>query len=150
MRSIDTLVNNALLSRAAFYNSLLDGKTEKRDIDQEAGYPDVITTDDYTQMYRRQDIAQRVVTLEPEESWSEYPDIYETDEGRETAFEKAISKFVVETSLHEYLAKVDAISGIGQYAVLFIGVDDGLDFDAPAPGFTEDGIAESRGSAKVL
>jgi hypothetical protein len=150
MRSIDTLVNNALLSRAAFYNSLLDGKTEKRDIDQEAGYPQVITTDDYVQMYRRQDIAQRVVTLEPEESWSEYPDIYETDEGRETAFEKAIFKFVVETSLHEYLAKVDAISGIGQYAVLFIGVDDGLDFDAPAPGFTEDGVAESRGSAKVL
>jgi hypothetical protein len=150
MKSIDTFINNALLSRAAFYNNLLDGKNEDRNIDNEAGYPESISIDDYVQMYRRQDIAQRVVTLEPEESWSEYPDVYETDEGRETAFEKAISSFVVETSLHEYLAKVDTVSGIGQYALLFIGLDDGQKFNTPAPGFTEDGPAETPGAAKVL
>jgi hypothetical protein len=150
MNKFDTLVTNALLSRAAFYNSLLDGKNEDRNIDDEVGYPESISIDDYVQMYRRQDIAQRVVTLEPEESWSEYPDIYETDEGRETAFEKAVSTFVVETSLHEYLAKVDTVSGIGQYAVLFIGLDDGGEFDTPAPGFTENGLADTPGQANVL
>ena len=150
MSKLDQLINNALLSRAAFYNSLLDGKTEDRDIDAEAGYPEVVTIQDYIQMYRRQDIAQRVVTLEPEESWSEYPEIYETDEGRETAFEKAISSFATETNLLKYLAKIDIVSGIGQYGVLFIGLDDGKPFDEPAPGFTEDGEASSPGTAKVL
>ena len=37
MNKFDTLVTNALLSRAAFYNSLLDGKNEDRNIDDEVG-----------------------------------------------------------------------------------------------------------------
>ena len=150
MKPIEKLITNALLSRAAFYNSLMDGKNEDRNIDDEVGYPESISMDDYVQMFRRQDIAQRVVTLESEETWSEYPEIYETDEGRETAFEKAISSFVTETNFLKYLAKVDIVSGIGQYGVLFIGLDDGQDFDTPAPGFTEDGLADSPGEAEVL
>lgn len=146
----DQLLLNALLSRTAFYNTLLDGSQDERNVDREVGYPDVITTQDYIQMYRRNDIAQRVVTLEPEESWAEYPEIYETDEENMTRFEKAVKRFTSKTDLFKYLFKIDTISGIGRFGVLFIGLDDGEDFSKPAPGFAEDGPAEKAGSAKVL
>lgn len=150
MNKIDKILVNALLSRTAYYNNLFDGSQESRNVDEECGYPDSVSTVDYVQMYRRNDIAQRVVTLEPEESWSEYPEIYETDEETITRFERAVKKFVSKTSLFKYLFKADTICGIGRFGVLFIGLDDGEDFDKPAPGFTEDGMADSPGSAKVL
>jgi hypothetical protein len=146
----DELIYNALLSRAAFFENIMDGKQGDRDVDKECGYPKNIGISDYVTMYRRQDIAQRVVTLEPDESWSEYPDVYETDEGRETAFEKAVSRFVVKTSLYEYLFKADVVAGIGQYGLLFIGLDDATDFEKPAPGFDDNGPLDTPGDAKVL
>lgn len=150
MNKTDQLILNALLSRTAYYNNLFDGSQESRNVDEECGYPDSVSTSDYIQMYRRNDVAQRIVTLEPEESWSEYPEIYETDEETITRFERAVKKFVAKTSLFKYLCKLDIISGIGRFGVLFIGLDDGEDFALPAPGFTDDGPADKPGSAKVL
>ena len=144
------LLVNALLSRTAFYNTLLDGSQDERNVDEEVGYPDSISIQDYILMYRRNDVAQRIVTLEPEESWSEYPDIYETDEEKLTRFERSVKKFVTKTDLFKYLFKIDTISGIGRFGVLFIGLDDGEDFSEPAPGFTDSGPAGSPGKAKVL
>ena len=147
---MNELIANALLTRTQFLSQLLDGSQENRSVDDEVGYPDRIAKVDYVEMYRRNDVAQRVVTLEPEESWSEYPDIYETDEEKTTRFEKAVKKFTNKTNLFRYLSKIDTICGIGRFGVLFIGLDDGEDFSSPAPGFTEIGEADSPGTAKVL
>jgi hypothetical protein len=146
----DNFILNALLSRASFYDNLLDGRYGSRDVDEECGYPKNITIDDYILMYRRNDVAARVVNLEPEESWNEYPMVYETDEERKTPFESAVETLSTRTKLFSYLVRLDTISGIGRYGVLFIGLDDGEDFSSPAPGFTEDGVADAPGSAEVL
>lgn len=132
------------------YNALLDGKNKTRDIEGECGYPEVLTMDEYKQMYERNDIAARVVDVEPKECWKEYPEVYETEEERETTFEKAVDRLINETRLYSYLERVDRVSGIGEYGVLFIGLDDGKEFEEPAPGFTDDGTSETPGEAEVL
>lgn len=149
--TLGQLIVNSLLSRSAFNTQLLDGRYGTRDIDAECGYPEGITIQDYVKMYERHDVAARVVDLEPNECWKEYPDIYETEEERETKFEKAVDKLVSDTNLYSYMARVDRISGIGRYGILFLGLDDGRDFEEPAPGFNEDGPRENKmGDAKVL
>lgn len=129
---------------------VLDGPNEDRDIDRQCGYPEVITLTDYLYMYRRNEIGNRVVNLEPDECWKEYPLIYETEEERETAFEKAVDRLEKKTNLYSYLHRLDRISGIGSFGVIFLGLDDGLQFDQPAPGYDESGPTEGRGTAQVL
>lgn len=143
-------VTNALLSRAAFYNALLDGHDENRDVDGECGYPESISVADYITMYRRCDVANRVVTIEPDKCWQDYPEIYETDEERMTDFEEAVEDLIDRTDLFSYMERIDVVSGIGRYGVLFIGLDDGREFDTPAPGYTENDKAGGPGTANPL
>src|SRR5688572_14451476 len=75
---------NTLLSRAALVRAMT---TTDRDIDKECGYPDIITPDDYWDMYRRNGIARKVVNFFPDECWSLSPEVYETEEQTETPFE---------------------------------------------------------------
>lgn len=144
------LVINALLSRSAFNKQILDGRYGTRDIDKECGYPEALNTSDYIAMYERNDIASRVVDIEPNECWKEYPEIYETEEERETEFEKALDKVLADTNLYSYLARVDRVSGIGRFGVLFLGFDDGRDFDSPAPGYSDSKKLDDAGDAKIL
>lgn len=144
------LVLNYLFSRTSFYPTLYDGKFGTRDIDAECGYPSDISTREYMRLYLREGIAARINDIEPNECWKEYPEVYETEENRETEFEMAVDKVIAETNLYSYLARLDRVSGIGRYGVLFIGLDDGSKFEDPAPGYTESSEAETPGSAKVL
>ena len=89
---------------------IYDGNFGTRDVDKECGYPDVIVLEDYAKMYERNDIAARVVDLEPDECWKQYPEVYETEEERETKFEKAVDKIIRDTRLYSYLHRVDKVS----------------------------------------
>lgn len=149
-QKMNQMLVNAFISRSALNAQLLDGKYGTRDIDSECGYPEALGPSEYVQMYERNDIAARVVDIEPAECWKQYPEIYETEEERETPFEKAVDKVIRKTNLYSYLARVDRISGIGRYGILFLGFDDGQEFDKPVPGFTVDGEADSVGNANIL
>lgn len=143
------MLTNAYLGRD-IRTPLLDGPYGTRDIDKECGYPEAIGIVDYVRLYERGDIAARVVDIEPMECWKEYPTIYETEEERETPFEKAVDKLVSKTNLFSYLLRIDRISGIGRFGVLFLGFDDGREFNTPAPGFTDSKESEEVGKAKIL
>lgn len=144
-----TFINN-VYDRALAGIPILDGRDGTRDLDMECGYPEEINPSDYMRMYRRGDVAKRVVHLEPDECWKEYPEIYETEEERETPFEKAVDTLVAKSKLYSYLHRLDRISGIGRFAVLFVGLDDGEDWAEPAPGFTKHGQEATTGKAKIL
>lgn len=139
-----------LLDRTMASIPILDGPEGDRDLDQLCGYPKVVTDLEYMQMYRRHEIANRIVNFEPDECWKEYPKIYETEEERETPFEKAVAKFIANSKLFSYLHRLDRMSGIGKFGVMFVGLDDGAEFFTPAPGFTDEGPAPERGSANVM
>lgn len=137
------LVENASLMRSTLLNKLIDSR---RDIDQECGYPKKLTTQHYKLMYDREGIASRSVRILPEESWAQDPEVYETEDPSETAFEKAWKDLDDQKHLLSYLSKIDELSGVGQFGVLLLGLDDGLDLDQPVEGIDERG--EKTGNVK--
>lgn len=120
---------NLLLERRAFLRQLLD---PRRDIDAECGHPETVGVADYKKLFLRGDIATRVVTVLPEESWSESPDVFETEEEEETEFEKAWIALEEEFQFYSVLERLDILSGIGRFGILLLGIDDGLPLDQPA------------------
>ena len=116
---------------------VLDGIDGTRDLDKECGYQNFIQDNDYVRMFRRGDVAARVVVLEPDECWQQYPRIYETEEERDTEFEKAVDRLEAKTRFFSYLHRLDRVSGILRYGVMLIGMDDGNGLDIPAPGYDE-------------
>jgi len=90
---------------------------------QALDYPSNITYDDYRQRYKRQDIANRVVSAPVQATWSTEPYVSETA-AEETAFEREYEEFADSTNLYLYLRKVDLLASLGRFAVLFLGLDD--------------------------
>ena len=99
------------------------------------GYPEIISVRDYRKAFERGDIAETVVSAKPEVTWGGVePYVRETDNYKiETEFEKEYDKLIEndDVNLYPTLERADIISGIGRYGGLFLGWDDGLDFDKP-------------------
>lgn len=130
LRSMLALNQAALLDRSAFFK-LLDLKA---DINNECGYPDDITPQEYQEMYDREGVATRVVQVLPEESWRLAPEIYETEGKDETGFEIRWKELETKFHIFSYLKRADILSGIGRFGILIIGIDDGKPLDQPVDG----------------
>jgi hypothetical protein len=105
----------------------------------------MITQDMYWNMYDREPVAARVVEVLPKESWQIQPLVYEDEESENvTSFEedwdslgtslRGESYFEEEEGnpVFEHLLRADILSGIGQYGVIVIGIDDKKNLDEPA------------------
>lgn len=118
---------------------------QTRDLDKEFGYPDLITSEDYWKKFDRADVAARVVSIYPEECFSEAPLIYETEDAEiNTAFERAWDALDDELHITSFLLRADILSGIGRFGVILLGLDDGLNLDQPVAGF-KDPVAPKPG-----
>jgi len=133
---IRNIVENASLMRSTLLNKLID---PRRDIDQECGYPKELTTEQYRIMYDREGIASRVVNIMPEESWAQDPEVAENEDPDETEFEGAWKDLERDIKAWSYLCKADELSGIGQFGVILLGMDDGGELDQPVEGIDERG-----------
>lgn len=125
---LNELVRNTMLERQEWLRRLMD---PRRDVGRECGHPEVITMSDYLQMYQRGDVSARVVHVWPEESWSERPQVYETEDPEETRFEKAWKDLDLQLSLVPVLYRADILSGIGRFGIILLGLDDGKDLKEP-------------------
>lgn len=108
-----------------------------KDINSECGYPDVITREHYASMYQREGVAKRSVNVLPEETWVERPEVTETKEADETEFDKAWVELEKKYNLYHYLERIDKLSGIGQFGVLLLGINDGLSLEQPVAGIND-------------
>ena len=126
------LIRNSqtLLRRSALWNLI----TNEIDIDYECRYPISITKESYRKMYDREGLAERVVHILPEESWSISPEIKEDDTTDKTAFEEAWDDLELTHHITHYLERIDILSGIGRYGVLLFGLGDGGKLNTPAAG----------------
>ena len=98
------LVQNILTLRSQLLKQLID---PRRDLDEECGYPDPITTDMLLRMYDRDGVANRVVGLYPREAWKMEPEIYEDeDPDAETDFEIAWNKLQKKHNLLHYMQRM--------------------------------------------
>ena len=124
------LIANAVMTRAELMAGLLENN--KRDLNRECQYPDNPTFKDYYDLFVREGVANRAIRIICEESWQVDPHVYETEDQTETQFEMMLNKIVEHRNLWHYLERLDVISGIGQFAVMLIGIDDGQQLDVPA------------------
>jgi uncharacterized protein len=117
------------------------------DMNFECRYPDNITIQEYTQMFARNGIATRIVNVMPEECWNTYPTITETEDKAETAFEADWNELEKNKHVLSYLQRIDVLSGVGEYGVLLLGLDDGAELSEPVQGISEK-TGEKEGNAQ--
>jgi hypothetical protein len=124
-------LTNTLIRRANFFSKLGLTFGDKRDIYDALGYKKVLTYDDLAARYFRQDIAGTIIKAYPAATWSNPPEITEDEHSEDTPFEADFKKVSRRIKLWHYLKRVDIVSRIGQYGVLFVGTRDGNSFDRP-------------------
>lgn len=125
------MVRNSIVSRMAMLNRG-QGVTHngERDVWRACGYPKEIRYIDYHNRYTRQDVAGRIVDAYPDACWEEMPNLTLEieDEPLETGevhpFAKKWNDMVDNLHLQSYFNRVDKLSRIGHYAILFLGFDD--------------------------
>ena len=142
MGTTDGSILGARAALAAMMGVIFNGQ---RDIYEAAGYAKTLTYLDYCGVYRRQDIARRIVSAVPSETWRLDPTILdgndETDGADDTEFAAAVQELAAvgqpgqflldQPGLFQVLHRLDRVAGIGCYGVLFLGLNDGQTIDQP-------------------
>lgn len=129
----------------------------RRNIDDECGYPEIVESQDYRDLYDREAVASRVVQVMPLECWQVTPEVYEDEDVKvSTAFELAwanLPKTIRGKSWFQdqegnpvvaAWLKADILSRIGSFGIILIGIDDGRRLDEPVEGFEEDDSETTR------
>lgn len=147
-RNFEYMVQNVMSMQREMFNRLLD---PRRDLDKECGFPKSMDADQYWQLYNGDGIAARVCEVLPKHIWQVQPEVFEDEESdTQTPFELAwddlCSGLRPEKSYYQdekgnpvwnLLARADIMAGIGQYGVILLGFDDGLDLSEPVKGVEE-------------
>lgn len=97
-----------------------------RDFYSTYGWKPAITYSDMLNKYSRQDIANRIVNMPADALWTDPPTITGDDE-----IQAAITDLADRCNLWAKLNRTDKLAGMGPYATLLIGLDDGLALDQP-------------------
>lgn len=127
-------LTSAVVARATMAANLGMQYGGARDIYQALGYKSILTYTDYWTQYTRQDIAKAIIDRPVKATWQGQLELIESEDAKKTTFEEAWYKLNKKFGLRSILARVDRLTGIGQYGVLLLGLDDvGEDIQ----GFTE-------------
>lgn len=111
-------------SRGALMRKIGSQYEGRRDIFKVAGYPKNLVFKQYWDLYTRGDIAGRIVDMQPQTTWRTPPEIVEPgmEEEKPTEFVTEFETLAKRLNLWSKFEQVDRLSGIGQYAVLLIGL----------------------------
>ena len=115
---------STLVSRANFASALGQQYSGERDIYQALGYPLNITYNDYNARYQRQDMAKAIIDRPVKVTWEGELSLMEAGDDKDTQLEKAWTVLNDELKLKSIFTRVDKLAGIGEYAVLVLGLDD--------------------------
>lgn len=110
-----------------------------RDLYDVMGYPRVITSYMYRDMYLRNGIASRVVRAYPAATWRQQPTIRdeagdsdEKNSKQYSPFVDSVNQLFAKFGVMRYMERTDRLSGIGTYGALFMGFQDGeVSLDRP-------------------
>lgn len=143
------IVANELSTRPEL-ERLVYGNLPGYDIDKACRYPTTVTEEQYGKLYDREGVAARVVNVLPDECWQVKPEVYETEDEEETAWETAWNDLENEHHVLSLLQRVDRLSGVGRYGVVLFGVADGKSLDQPVEGVLPDGKPAGSVPARKL
>lgn len=118
------MVFSELLNRLSLSYKLGMQYGSSRDIYEALGYPKTLIYEDYYAQFSRQDIAKAVITRPVKATWKGNFQIIETDDDEETEFEKQWKALYKSLRLKSAFKRLDTLSCLGEYGVLFLGFDD--------------------------
>lgn len=104
-----------------------------RDMYKVLGYPSKLEVIDYQQMYERNGIAARIIDLPAIYSWQETP-IITGENGEENQLSREIKILDSRLSIFNKLERIDRLSGIANFGVLLLGVNDEKTLNEPLEG----------------
>lgn len=128
-RSNAVRTNSTLMSRTALQNRAGVHMGGDRDLYETMGYPRAIETEDYAEVYKRQDIAGRIVDAYPDATWREVPELSASPEFI-TGWEALDKRLKLWRVFH----RLDRLVNLGHYGVLLLGLDGAEPMDQPALG----------------
>lgn len=102
----------------------------KRDLYKVYGYSKNINFSTAYGKYARQDIVGRIIDAPADALWTKPP----TVTGPTDEWNKAWNDLVVRLSLWNQIGRVDRLAGLGEYATLLIGINDGRKVSEKAAG----------------
>lgn len=135
------LIENAMTMRYDLMRRQM-GEGDKKDIDRECGYPQVVDATNCKLLFDREGIAKRVVQVLPDESWKMDPEVCETEDDNDTPFEKAWKALAKRLNVFSFLRRADVQSGIGTYGIILLGLSDGATLDQPVAGLEFNAFGE--------
>lgn len=94
-----------------------------RDLFKVLGYPEALSYGHYKQRYERGGIAKRIVNAAPEAmGWSKLDIVEDDDPKNKTTFEQTCEDLFQRLNIGSVLERADKQAGIGEYAVIYVGV----------------------------
>ena len=137
----DKVFLSTLTNRLALGKSLGETYGGTRDVYDVLGYKKTLEFKDYRDRYDRDHIAARIVSAPAQATWKDLPRIIPLDNNGEPrkALDKKLQRLLRQldkkVNLRASLERVDRISGIGQYGILVVGVNDSKKLNEPVlPG----------------
>lgn len=134
------LATNSLIASRSLLSRQISGDTaQKHNVWESAGYPKCISFENYWTMYRRGGIAKRIVDMFPDATWTQNPIVKEIqkDEKQPSEFNEKYNEIADNIDLYNKLKRLDINAGIGEYACLLLGFDDGLKMSEQVINATE-------------
>lgn len=102
-----------------------------RDMYKIFGWKKVLRFEDYWAKYKRQDVAKRIIDAPAAATWRNPPRLQDTVA---QAFRSKWDALVQEHSIWSQIERVDRLAGVGQYAVLLLGLSDSSNLAQPVRG----------------
>ena len=121
---------SVIVSRANLAYALGQQYGGDRDLYKALGYKTALTYADFYNQYCRQDIAKAVIDRPVKATWQGQLELIESEDANRTPFEQAWYDLNKKFKLRSLLSRVDKLTGIGRYGVLFLGLDDAKSRDA--------------------
>lgn len=115
---------SVIVSRANLAYKLGQQYGGDRDLYNALGYKTTLTYADFFYQYTRQDIAKAVIDRPVKATWQGQLELIESEDAQKTPFEQAWYDLNKKHKLRSLFSRVDKLTGIGRYGVLFLGLDD--------------------------
>lgn len=136
MPSANGLLTNDVVNFSRFNQLAGPGEQKSIRLDAECGYPDPseLTPEYFRNAYKRWGIAARVVNIWPDETWASHPEVYESEDEETKPFEAGFEMMQQRTQAFHFMHRVDRLSGIGRFGVMYLGLSDRGRLDRPPEG----------------
>jgi hypothetical protein len=93
----------------------------RRDIYRSLGYRATLGPKDYWDRYQRGGIARRIVETFPKSTWRGGAVIIESEEEKDTKFEKAVVSLDKRLNLWQTFQRADVLAGLGRFSLIVLG-----------------------------